>query len=105
MCMSDLVPNTNPSVQAAMWARYRGYPTQLRGPECREQVFAYVEQQDRPRPLPVQLDLLREVEFRKVGGSTRTAALPHSEPRSNRYESCKTARPSFPAARRSQTRL
>jgi tRNA (cmo5U34)-methyltransferase len=64
--ISDLVQHANPSVQAVMWSRYGEYLTQLRGPEYCQQVFAYIEQEDTPRPLLFQLDLLREVGFREV---------------------------------------
>ncbi|MBO0799928.1 MAG: class I SAM-dependent methyltransferase, partial [Blastocatellia bacterium] len=61
--ISDLVAHPNPAVQAEMWARYGEYLEQLRGPEYREHVFAYIEQEDTPRPLLYQIDLLRQVGF------------------------------------------
>jgi len=64
--ISDLVAHPIPEVQAVMWARYGEYLEQLRGPAYREQVFAYIEQEDTPRPLLYQIDLLREVGFREV---------------------------------------
>jgi tRNA (cmo5U34)-methyltransferase len=64
--ISDLVAHPNPEVQAVMWARYGAYLEQLRGPDYREHVFAYIEQEDTPRSVIYQLDLLREVGFREV---------------------------------------
>lgn len=64
--VSDLVRHSNPAVQAMMWERYGDYLVKLKGADYREQVFAYVEQEDSPRPLLYQLDLLREVGFQEL---------------------------------------
>ncbi len=64
--ISDLVAHPSREVQAVMWARYGVYLEQLRGLEYREQVFAYIEQEDTPRSVLYQVDLLREVGFREV---------------------------------------
>ena len=64
--VSDLVHHSNPAVQAMMWERYGDYLVQFKGKDYREQVFAYVEQEDSPRPLLFQLDLLREVGFQEI---------------------------------------
>ena len=64
--VADLVHHSNPAVQAMMWERYGDYLVQLKGEDYREQVFAYVEQEDSPRPLLFQLDLLREVGFQEI---------------------------------------
>jgi tRNA (cmo5U34)-methyltransferase len=64
--ISDLVAHPNREVQAVMWARYGAYLEQLRGPEYREHVLAYIEQEDTPRPMLYQVDLLREVGFREA---------------------------------------
>jgi tRNA (cmo5U34)-methyltransferase len=62
----DLVESTIPAVQRLMWDRYGEYLTALKGTAYRDHVFAYVEQEDTPRPLTFQLDLLREVGFTQV---------------------------------------
>jgi tRNA (cmo5U34)-methyltransferase len=49
-----------------MWERYGDYLVQLKGEDYREQVFDYVEQEDSPRPLLFQLDLLREAGFKEI---------------------------------------
>jgi tRNA (cmo5U34)-methyltransferase len=64
--VSDLVHHSNPAVQAMMWERYGDYLAQLKGESYREQVFAYIEQEDSPRPLLFQLDLLREAGFQEI---------------------------------------
>jgi tRNA (cmo5U34)-methyltransferase len=64
--ISDLITHDDPTVQAAMWQRYGEYLTQLKGEAYRDQVFAYIEQEDTPRPLLYQLHLLKQVGFRSV---------------------------------------
>ena len=66
MWISDLVTHANEPVQTVMWKRYGEYLEQLRGSEYRDQVFAYVEQEDTPRPLDYQVALLRTVGFQNV---------------------------------------
>jgi tRNA (cmo5U34)-methyltransferase len=62
----DLVESAIPAVQRLMWARYGEYLTDLKDAAYRDHVFAYVEQEDTPRPLTFQLALLREVGFAQV---------------------------------------
>ena len=49
-----------------MWERYGAYLTQLKDAAYRDHVFAYTEQEDTPRSLMFQLDLLRAVGFDQV---------------------------------------
>src|SRR4051812_24397889 len=53
----DLVESSIPAVQRLMWERYGGYLSALKDEAYRDHVFAYVEQEDTPRPLTFQLDL------------------------------------------------
>ena len=62
----DLVESAIPAVQKLMWARDGEYLSGLKGDAYRDHVFAYVEQEDTPRPLTFQLDLLREVGFAQI---------------------------------------
>jgi tRNA (cmo5U34)-methyltransferase len=62
----DLVDSDLPAVRAASWARYGKYLEGLKGPAYRDEVFAYVEQEDTPRSVVYQLDLLRAVGFAEV---------------------------------------
>lgn len=64
--IADLIHHSMAAVQDLMWRRYGDYLTLLRNDDYREQVFAYIEQEDTPRPLMYQLDLLRSVGFRDV---------------------------------------
>ncbi len=49
-----------------MWRHYGEYLTFLKGEQYRDDVFAYIEKEDTPRPLGYQLDLLTRVGFREV---------------------------------------
>jgi tRNA (cmo5U34)-methyltransferase len=64
--ISDLVEHSDARVQALMWERYGAYLSQLKDEAYRDHVFAYVAQEDSPRPLMFQLDLLRSVGFGDV---------------------------------------
>jgi tRNA (cmo5U34)-methyltransferase len=64
--ISDLVTHELPAVHAMMWSRYGDYLKDLKGDAYRDEVFAYVEREDTPRPLTWQLDLLKRVGFRSV---------------------------------------
>jgi len=61
--VADLVTFDLPGVQKLMWHRYGDYLRSVGGPEYRDQVFAYIEQEDSPRSLPFQLDLLKSTGF------------------------------------------
>lgn len=64
--ISDLIQHSTPAVQSLMWARYGDYLTDFKGESYREQVFGYIAEEDTPRPLMFQLDLLRQVGFGEV---------------------------------------
>lgn len=64
--ISDLIEHSTPGVQQVMWKRYGEYLTQLKGESYRDQVFGYIEQEDTPRPLMFQIDMLRSVGFKRV---------------------------------------
>lgn len=64
--VSDLITHSTPAVQGLMWRRYGDYLADLKDEPYRDHVFAYIEQEDTPRPLMFQLDLLREVGFTGV---------------------------------------
>jgi tRNA (cmo5U34)-methyltransferase len=49
-----------------MWWRYGEYLMQVKDAQYRDDVFAYIEKEDTPRPLLFQIDLLREVGFHSV---------------------------------------
>ncbi|HTD87102.1 MAG TPA: class I SAM-dependent methyltransferase [Candidatus Binatia bacterium] len=62
----DFIEHSHPAVQALMWERYGAYLMQLKDSAYRDQVFAYTQQEDTPRSLMFQLDLLRSVGFQQV---------------------------------------
>lgn len=64
--ISDLVEHSSSAIQALMWERYGAYLTELKDTAYRDHVFAYIAQEDSPRPLLFQIDLLREVGFSTV---------------------------------------
>jgi len=64
--ISDMIEHATPAIQAVMWQRYGEYLVELRGEAYRDHVFAYIEQEDTPRPLLFQVDLLRAVGFNAV---------------------------------------
>lgn len=64
--MFDLVESSIPAVQKIVRQQYGEYLTRLKDEAYRDQVFAYVEKEDTPRPLLFQLDLLRQVGFAQV---------------------------------------
>jgi tRNA (cmo5U34)-methyltransferase len=64
--ISDLIEHSDPRVQVLMWERYGVYLSQLKDAAYRDHVFDYVAQEDSPRPLMFQLDLLRSVGFSYV---------------------------------------
>ncbi len=61
--VADLIYFNLPGVQELMWTRYGRYLDDLKGPDYREHVFAYIEREDSPRSLPFQLELLRSSGF------------------------------------------
>jgi tRNA (cmo5U34)-methyltransferase len=64
--ISDLVEHSTAAVQALMWARYGDYLTGVKDEAYRDLVFSYIEQEDTPRPLMFQLEMLRQVGFSHV---------------------------------------
>ena len=62
----DLIECSIGEVQSLMWKRYGDYLTNFKDEAYRDHVYAYIEQEDTPRPLMYQLDLLRKVGFQQV---------------------------------------
>ena len=64
----DMVEQVEPSVQRMMWDRYAAYLSALKGggeagAAYVKAVFAYVEEEDTPKPLPYQMECMREAGF------------------------------------------
>lgn len=64
--ITDLVSHEHAAVQEMMWGRYGDYLQAQGGEEYRQKVFAYIDQEDTPRPVSWQMELLRKVGFRSV---------------------------------------
>jgi len=64
--ITDMVSHESDSVHGMMWSRYGDYLEQLGGKEYRDKVFAYIDREDSPRPVTYQLELLRNVGFKRV---------------------------------------
>lgn len=64
--ISDLVFHAVPAVQERMWQRYAEYLIDLGGKDYQEKVFAYIDEEDSPRSVTFQLELLRKVGFAEV---------------------------------------
>ena len=64
--ISDLIEHTTAPIQSMMYQRYGDYLSRLKDDAYRQKVFEYIEQEDTPRPLMFQIDLLRSVGFLDV---------------------------------------
>ena len=62
----DLVDSSIPAVGDLMRRKYAEYLTAFRGEAYRDEVFAYVDREDTPKPLTFQLQLLRAAGFREI---------------------------------------
>lgn len=62
----DLVDHSLPEIQRGMWERYGRYLTAMKDESYRDHVFAYIEQEDTPKPLAFQLELMRDAGFRAI---------------------------------------
>jgi tRNA (cmo5U34)-methyltransferase len=64
--VTDFVAHKGKAVSPMMWDRYGDYLVQAGGTEYRDKVFAYIEQEDSPRSLTYQLDLMRRAGFVEI---------------------------------------
>jgi tRNA (cmo5U34)-methyltransferase len=64
--IADLIEHATPQVNAIIWQRYGAYLANVKDEAYRDHVFAYIEQEDTPRSLIFQIDLLRHVGFGSV---------------------------------------
>lgn len=61
--ITDLVSHESAAVHQMMWHRYGVYLTSLKDAQYRDEVFRYIDQEDSPRSVTYQMDLLRKVGF------------------------------------------
>ena len=64
--ISDLVDHYGAPIQGLMRSRWGEYLVRFRDAAYRDNVFAYIDREDTPRPLVFQLNLLSAVGFREV---------------------------------------
>lgn len=62
----DLVQHALPALEAQMTRRYTHYLDELGGPDYRTKVLGWIEQEDTPRPLAFQLQVMQAVGFTQV---------------------------------------
>lgn len=62
----DLTTAATEPVDRLLWDAYGDYLVELKDAAYRDHVFAYIEQEDTPRPLMFQIDTLRRAGFRDV---------------------------------------
>lgn len=64
--INDLIDHADERVGAMMRGRWGNYLAGLKNEVYRDQVFAFNEREDTPRPLFFQMNMLKEVGFRQV---------------------------------------
>ena len=64
--ITDMVFHESDAVQELMWTRYGEYLSSVDGTDYRDEVFAYIDKEDSPRPVTYQLELLSKVGFYRV---------------------------------------
>ena len=64
--VSDLVSHENSNIQTLMWNRYGNYLKTKGGDDYMEKVFNYIDQEDSPRSVVFQLDLMKDSGFKSV---------------------------------------
>jgi tRNA (cmo5U34)-methyltransferase len=62
----DLVDHVLPEIQREMWERYGRYLTAMKDESYRDHVFAYVVQEDTPKPLSFQMEMMRAAGFGEI---------------------------------------
>ena len=62
----DLIEHDHRPIQELMWQRYGDYLTAVKDEAYRDLIYSYIAQEDTPRPLMYQIDLLRRVGFGTV---------------------------------------
>lgn len=62
----DIVESPIPELQAIHWRRYGEYLTSVGGESYRDELFNRILEEDTPRGVPFQLELLKQVGFREV---------------------------------------
>ena len=66
LMISDLITQVTETLNEYTWNKYGDYLESVGGKEYRKKVFDYVAKEDSPRSMNYQLDLMKQVGFRKV---------------------------------------
>ncbi len=66
LMISDLITQDTELLNDYTWERYGDYLELLNGKEYRQNVLDYIAKEDSPRSMNYQLDLMKQVGFRKV---------------------------------------
>ncbi|RIJ46741.1 class I SAM-dependent methyltransferase [Maribellus luteus] len=66
LMISDLIAQDTEVLNNYTWEKYGDYLESAGGKDYREKVLDYVEKEDSPRSMNYQLDLMKQVGFRKV---------------------------------------
>ena len=66
LMISDLITQDTELVTEYTWERYGDYLEGLGGKAYRQNVFDYIAKEDSPRSMNYQLDLMKQIGFRKV---------------------------------------
>jgi len=66
LMISDLITQDTEWLTDYTWERYGDYLEEIGGKEYRQKVLDYVAKEDSPRSMNYQLDLMKQVGFRKV---------------------------------------
>ncbi|MES0491525.1 MAG: methyltransferase domain-containing protein [Leptospirales bacterium] len=66
LMISDLIIQETKVLTYLIWEKYSIYLKETGGTDYRDKVFKYIDQEDSPRSMTYQLDLMRKVGFDKV---------------------------------------
>ncbi|SHF35800.1 class I SAM-dependent methyltransferase [Dysgonomonas macrotermitis] len=66
LMISDLITQNSPLIDQYFTEKYTEYLTNVGGAEYAQNVLAYIEKEDTPRPLNFQLDLMKKVGFSEI---------------------------------------
>lgn len=66
LMISDLIAQDTEILNDYTWEKYGDYLESVGGKDYQQKVFDYIEKEDSPRSMNYQLDLMKQVGFRKV---------------------------------------
>jgi len=66
LMISDLIEQDTATLSDYIWEKYGDYLESVGGKEYRQKVLDYIEKEDSPRSINYQLDLMKNIGFKKV---------------------------------------